>query len=335
MSPAGVLDTFVDEVRRLRATYEKQRETTRLVPPAGRPVLDLAIDVINGMTCYTYWYERDGGDSDAAEPQVVQLADVPGTLSGAILRLDANLPLRQDSYNITGNDIRPLASPPPLPDFQDDSEDISNALAALPVVAVDPNQHFVKRGKYTSEIHNLIACQGGSCPGTRKSPHVIQLLGRSYQGELVFEKLVPRYVLAAVHPLSTYKDWILQLVDGLCYLHSLDIVHRDLRIDNLLFSRDGSHLVICDLESRWGNRLAPEISRLSTLEANWTKASDVYDLGVTIKGVLYGNTPITNLVEWKVPAPLDKIVEACTRVLPVDRPSLDEIRDMMEILNIS
>lgn len=54
MSPAGVLDTFVDEVCRLRATYEKQRETTTLVSPAGRPVIDLAIDAINGMTRYTY-----------------------------------------------------------------------------------------------------------------------------------------------------------------------------------------------------------------------------------------------------------------------------------------
>ncbi|GAW25646.1 putative serine threonine protein kinase [Rosellinia necatrix] len=51
--------------------------------------------------------------------------------------------------------------------------------------------------------------------------------------------------------------------------------------------------------------------------------------------MLYGNTPITNLVEWEVPAPLDKIVEACTRVLPADRPSLDEIRNMTEILKIS
>ena len=148
MSPAGVSDTFVDEVRRLRATYEKQRENTRLVPPAGCPVLDLAIDVINGMTRYTSWYEQDGRDSDAAEPQVVQLTDVPGTLSGAILQLDANLPLRQDGYDITGNDIR---------NFQDDSEDISDVLTTLPVVAVDPSRHFVKRGKYASEIHNLVA----------------------------------------------------------------------------------------------------------------------------------------------------------------------------------
>ncbi|KAH9893666.1 protein kinase-like domain-containing protein [Xylariomycetidae sp. FL2044] len=316
MSPAGTPDTFVQEVHRLRAIYHEQRETTRLVPPAGRAVLDVSTDVIDGVTRWTYWYERDGGDSDAAEPQVVRLADIPGTLSGAILRLEANLPLRQDSYAITGNDFQPLASLPPLPDFADDSEDISDALSTLSLVAVDPDRHFVKRGKYSSEIRNL-------------------LLGRSSQGGLVFKRLSPRYILAAVHPLSVYQSWILQLVDGLRYLHSLDIVHRDLRIDNLLFSRDGSRLVICDLESRWGNRLAPEVSRLdTTLEAGWTQASDVFDVGMTIKGMVYGNTPITNLVEWKVPPPLDKIVEACTRALPEERPSLDEIRHMTENLDI-
>ncbi|KAF4943500.1 hypothetical protein FGADI_13376 [Fusarium gaditjirri] len=332
MSPPSVSNPFEDEVRRLRAAYEKQREATRLVPPSGRPVLDLAIDVADGMTRYTYWYERD---DDTAEPQVVQLIDIPGTLSGDILRLDANLPLRQDSYSITGDNIQSLTSPPPLPDFDDDSENISDVLSTLPIVDVDPNLHFVKKGKYASEIRNLIACQGGSCPGTRKSPHVIQLLGRSAQDELVFEKLVPRYVLAAVHPLSAYKAWILQLVDGLHCLHSLDIVHRDLRIDNLVFSHDSSRLVICDLESRWGNRLAPEVSRDYTLEANWTKASDIYDLGVTIKGMIYGNTPITNLVRWDVPSPLGKIVEACTRELPAERASLDDIRNMVEGLDIS
>ncbi|KAI1172768.1 kinase-like domain-containing protein [Nemania sp. FL0916] len=337
MNTASVSDTFVDEVRRLRAAYQKKRDTTTLVPPAGRPVLDVDADIVDGRTRYTYFYERDG----ATEPQVVQLVDIPGTFSGAILRLDANLPVREDSYAITGNEIRPLTSLPPLPDSEDDdSEDISDALATLPVVAVDPDKHFLKKGKYASEIDNLLACQGGSCPGTRGSPHIVKLLGRSSQGELVFEKHKPRYILAAaVYPLSVYRAWILQLVDGLRYLHSLDIVHRDLRIDNVLFTftghDDDSRLVICDLEGRWGNRLAPEVSRLPTLDAGWTKASDVYDLGVTIRGMVYGNAPITGQVEWKVPAPLDKIVEACTRVLPADRPSLDEIRDMMETLDIS
>lgn len=333
MSQTSGQDPFVEEVRRLRAAYEKQREATRLVPPAGRPVLDLEIDVVDRVTRYTYWYERD--HDAAAEPQVVRIADLPGTLSGAILRLEGNLPPRRDSYEIIGDDVRPLASPPPLPDFQDDSEDISDALAALPGVAVDLDRHFVKKGKYASEIRNLLACQGGSCPGTPKSPHVVQLLGKSSRGELVFEKLAPRYVLAAVHPLAAYQAWILQLVDGLRCLHSLDIVHRDLRIDNLVFSNDGARLVVCDLESRWGNRLAPEVTRLHTLEGNWTKASDIYDLGAVIKGMVYGNTPITNLVEWQVPSPLNRIVEACTRTLPSERPSLDEVYAMVAGMQVS
>ncbi|KIH92542.1 hypothetical protein SPBR_03049 [Sporothrix brasiliensis 5110] len=324
---ADAPDAFVEEIRRVRAIYERKRNSTTLVSPAGRPVLDLEIDTANGGTRYTYWYKRDG---DVAEPQIIRIVDIPGTLSGAILRLEANLPSRQDSYEIIGNEVRPLESPPPLPDFEDDSEDISDVLASLPEIAVDPEQHFVKKGKYASEVRNLISCQGGSCPGTRKSPHIIQLLGKSPRGELVFEKLVPRYVLAQVHPLAAYKTWILQLVAGLQYLHSLDIVHRDLRIDNFVFSKDGARLVICDLESRWGNRLAPEVKRDYAVEGEWTKASDIYDLGVAIKGMVYGNTPITTLVEWPVPSPLDQIVEACTRSLPAERPSLDEVYAMVE-----
>ena len=54
----------------------------------------------------------------------------------------------------------------------------------------------------------------------------------------------------SVHPLGSYKAWILQVIVGLRCLHSPGIVHRDLRIDNLLFSPDGSRLLICDLESR-------------------------------------------------------------------------------------
>ncbi|OAA63646.1 Protein kinase-like domain protein [Niveomyces insectorum RCEF 264] len=329
MSKTIASDAFMDEVRRLRGIYEKKRNSTTLVPPAGRPVLDLEIDVDDGVTRYTYWYERDD-DDDVAEPQVVRIADVPGTLSGAILRLEADLPSRQDSYEIVGNEIRPLESLPPLPNFEDDFEDLSDVLSTLPEIAVDPERHFVKKGKYASEVRNLVACQGGSCPGTRMSPHIVQLLGKSPRAELVFEKLFPRYVLAKVHPLAAYKAWILQLVAGLRCLHSLDIVHRDIRIDNFVFSKDGSRLVICDLESRWGNRLAPEVKRDYTVEGDWTKASDIFDLGVAIRGMVYGNTPITNVVEWPVPSPLDKIVEACTRALPEERPSLDEVHPLVD-----
>ncbi|KAK0741737.1 kinase-like domain-containing protein [Apiosordaria backusii] len=339
MSQTAPQDVFMEEVRRLRAAYEKQRDSTNLVPPTGRPVLDNDIDIVDGIVYHTYWYERTSNtaaDSQGEECQVVRLADIPGTLSGDILRLERNLPPLDPGgdYNIIGDDIHRLVNPPPLPCFEDDSEDISAALASLPEIEVDPDAHFIKKGKYATEIQNLLACQGGSCPGVPKSAHVIRLLGKSLYGELVFEKFTPRYVLAAVHPLSKYKAWILQLIDGLRCLHSLEIIHRDLRIDNLVFSRDNSRLLICDLESRWGNRLAPEISRRPVLDAGWTKKSDIYDLGMTIKGMIYGNTPITNLVEWHAPPPLDDIVASCLRISPEDRPSLDEVYDMVENIKI-
>lgn len=146
--------------------------------------------------------------------------------------------------------------------------------------------------------------RSGACLGTRRSPHDIQLPDKPSRGELVFEKLSPPcYVLAAVHPLAAYKAWIPQLVAGQRCPRSLKILHRDLRIDNFVSSKDGSRLVICDLESRWGSR--PSARRETRLQGRgWTertKASDICDVGVAIKGMIYGNTPISNLVEGQCP----------------------------------
>lgn len=326
---------FMQEVCHLRAVYAKQRESTNLVSPAGRSVLELSIDVVDGIVYYTYWYNCDDGSPGARkEYQVVRLADIPSTRSGAILRLECNLPTLDSNlnYEIVGDEIWQLGQvplPPPDDDDYDDAESINEVLATLPEVQVDPDKHFVKKSKYISEIRNLLKCQGGSCPGVPKSAHIIQLLGKSPNGELVFEKFIPRYILAALYSLSMYKTWILQIIDGLRCLHSLAIVHRDLRIENLVFTADTSRLLICDLESRWGNRLAPEISRQPNLNAGWTEKSDIYDLGYVIKGMIYGNAPITNLVEWHIPPPLDAIVASCTHVSPKERPSLDELFAMV------
>jgi serine/threonine protein kinase len=98
-------------------------------------------------------------------------------------------------------------------------------------------------------------------------------------------------------PSSSINAGFLQLIAGIKYLHSLGIVHRDLRLDNLLFTPDGTCLVICDFEGRWGNRDAPEVSRRPILDAGWTEKSDIYDLGNVIKNTVYGNVPITKVVE--------------------------------------
>jgi serine/threonine protein kinase len=327
MSQTSPSDTFTQEVQLLRADYGGKRARTNLVSTASRQVIDLSLNVVNGVLCYTYWYEP----SD----QCLRLADIPGTISGDILRLKQNLPVLSGDYEIIGDQIRPLKNALPLPEPDDDSEEVGTILSSLPVVEADPSKHFVKKGKYESEIRNLLKCQGGSCPGVPKSSHIIQLLGKSLDGKLVFEKFKTRYVLAHIYPLTTYKDWILQIISGLKCIHSLGIVHRDLCIDNIVFSSDASRVLICDLESRWGNRLAPEVSREPVLDAGWTEKSDIYDLGYLIKGMVYGNVPITNAVEWPLPPPLDAVVEACTRNRPEERPSLDELYAMGDKINIT
>ncbi|PQK16688.1 hypothetical protein BB8028_0006g10070 [Beauveria bassiana] len=223
--------------------------------------------------------------------QCVRIFDVPGTLSGDILRLHRNLPAMSGHFEVDGDDIRPLDCCLKHPEVvEDDSEDVTELISKLPLVSVNPAKHFVKKAKYRSEVQNLINFSS----------------------------------------LAVYKSWILQLIDALHCLHSVGIVHRDLSADNLLFSNDGQRLVVCDLESRWGERRAPEVAFEGGLEdSGWSPLSDIFDIGNCIKSMVYANGPITHFVEWPVPPPLQAIVEACMRSRPEERPTLAELRGMV------
>ncbi|KAK3392776.1 hypothetical protein B0H63DRAFT_530231 [Podospora didyma] len=121
------------------------------------------------------------------------------------------------TFPIDGDDICPLDCCLEHPGLiEDDSEDVKELVTKLPLVRVDPAKHFAKKGKFRSEIENLIKCQGGSVPGHPLSPNIIQLLGRSADGELVFEKLSSSArTLGRFHSLAVYRSRILQLIDAL------------------------------------------------------------------------------------------------------------------------
>ena len=124
----------------------------------GRPLMDVSVERIGGRDVEAFWL------GDGSSVQHIRLADIPNTLSGDILRLHQNLPDIEGSFEIDGDEIHHIDNVPPLRVYDDDFEDMTPALADLPLVQVDPSKHHTKKGRYQSEVYNLLRCQGGSCP---------------------------------------------------------------------------------------------------------------------------------------------------------------------------
>lgn len=90
--------SFSEQVIQLRSDYQLRRENTNI----ARPVIDLK-SVSGQKPSVVYWYENG-----TEQGQCVRLNDVPGTLSGDILRLRRNLPSRSDHFEVDGDEVRSL-----------------------------------------------------------------------------------------------------------------------------------------------------------------------------------------------------------------------------------
>ena len=343
---------FAQQVCFLRTDNELRQKWSNLGPPTGRPLIRRWAETLLGTEYYIFHF-----DDTTPEGQYIKLTNHPGTLSGDILRLIRNLPILDGSHEIDGDVIMhigttELRSPPGLwahPEY------VQDLLAPLPLVEFDPEIYYQKVPRCRSEIENLLKCQGGACPGYARSRHVVRLLGKSEAGELIF----PRYrsMRPNVHlrqwTLPTYKNWILQIISGLRYLHAHDVVHGDLGLDSLLCSEiereeliqygdrgAGTRLIICnlkgkrgDLQAQYSRRIAPEVDCEDlTPTAGWSTRSDIYDLGTLIESLVYGTFPATSAVEWPVPDALEDLVSACTQADPEKRATLAEVEQMVKDL---
>lgn len=329
---------YSEQLHALRKLYAKGCETHSLERVGGRRLKDTSIDKIQGIEFQIFWYENG-----TSRGQYVRIADIPGTLSGEILRFRQGIPeLHGEDHEIVGDEIRPLAGqevpPGPLDDLPENPEDPTDVLASLPVIEhVDSNRQEVKRVKYKSEIVNLLRCQGGSCPGTPISPHIVQLLGKTPEGHLVFERLLGGEIHKAFDSLHDHKRWILHLIAGVKTLHSLGIIHRNLCLSKLYFRDKRNHkseLVIGGLSGKPGNDDAPEIPSQLILDSDYTEKTDIYDIGEVIRNMIYGELPVTKAVERLVPYPLQGIVEACQHKSPELRPGLNSLQAMVEKIEI-
>ncbi|KAF8070067.1 kinase-like domain-containing protein [Lyophyllum atratum] len=281
-----------------------------------------------GLTYKVYWYARDD-----KEPLYVKIIDQPGTLSGNILRHLADLPPLSTHSEIEGETIRSVPYHPPSDEPEPDDEDTTHEVLDLPVVVFDEKIHFAKRPKYKSEIVNLLKIKGGS-------PHVVELLGRTDDGQLVFPRYEPAMPPSVrINPLTIalLRRWSLQLAEAVCFLHSLGIIHRDLNIRNVLVTADYQNMLLCDFECRWGSSEAPEIWRslhLSHSEIPYSEKSDVYCFGVMLNNLIMANNPRNPWVHFTVPPPFSSILQACRAENCVDRPSMREVKAMLEAIPV-
>ncbi|CAE6469725.1 unnamed protein product [Rhizoctonia solani] len=164
-------------------------------------------------------------------------------------------------------------------------------------------------GKYSKwaarEIHTWSKC---------KHPNVVELMGLmmfrdslAIVTEWVENGTLPDYLRK--NPATDRCRLSTLICDGLVYLHSNDIIHGDLKGDNILISLNGNPMLNdfgnasnqdsslyfsqtttgTKYSTRWA---APEILEETT---PLTRKSDVYSLGMTILEVFTGNVPYPNI----------------------------------------
>ncbi|KIK61847.1 hypothetical protein GYMLUDRAFT_165590 [Collybiopsis luxurians FD-317 M1] len=266
----------------------------------------------------------------------VKIHDVPATLSGRILRLQENVPSLDDHSEIIGDTVsRTTYKNPPsfeLDDEVPDTERIGEAIRQLPVVSdLNSELHFSKGCLSEREVDNLLKVKGG--------PHLVELLRRTEESKLVFLRYLEHSsIIFFGSSIAEYRRLFIEFTDAIIFLHSNGIVHRDLAVRNLLVSNDRQHLILCDLESQYGSNFCPEIAQardenLPESEIPYSKKSDVFCFGTTVADFILANNVRTlwqytgNFVP---PAPFDRILQVCIRRDPVDRPTMLQVRKMLE-----
>ena len=133
------------------------------------------------------------------------------------------------------------------------------------------------------------------------------------------------------------KRVIIQLCRGLSVLHSLGIVHRDITLNNIMLTADGTVKIIdFDISKLYKAKDVTDSNNFGTLGyapfeqfgLNKTdERSDIFSVGVIANLLLTGKHPS---VQMYTKGCLGKLIRICTNIDPCERfSSADEILDFL------
>jgi len=118
--------------------------------------------------------------------------------------------------------------------------------------------------------------------------------------------LFSRYYRQRVHESRTVAVWMTQLFQGLAYMHGRKIVHRDVKLENLVFEAPGSDnlkLVDFGCAVHWNGTSpltrpcgTPGYAALEIYTHKYTDKVDVWSAGVVAFILLTGSFPLPNAV---------------------------------------
>jgi len=198
--------------------------------------------------------------------------------------------------------------------------------------------------------------------------HVLKLVGLSIQAPYTYiiseyckNGSLDKYIQS--HPGQvSYRmriDWVREVAEGMAYLHSKDITHRDLKLSNLLLDAE-LHVKVADLGTAAISSNQKHRTRAGTVDHSapemlegrpYDRSCDVYSFGICLWSLfsgmpLYPGFTMFDIISRVtngqrpsldfIPSPrLSTIIEACWHQDPAKRPTFAQLLDILTQLDDS
>ena len=178
------------------------------------------------------------------------------------------------------------------------------------------------RDRFIKESRNIEECD---FPGIVKVLDTVECNGTAYMVMELVEGLSLKQLMqesdspTGALPVDMAADMIYQLAEALDYLHGKNIMHLDVKPDNLMLTNSGDRLVLIDfgLSRRFNDDGTSDSDILTAISkgyappeqyngvTSFSPESDIYSLGATFYKLLTGVTPPEPMILYDNPELLD------------------------------